>query len=353
MRLSSSFGHSEIFLEKLVERPKHIEVQIVGDKFGNIVHLFERDCSIQRRHQKVVELAPAVGISERTKKSLYSMALKIANHVGYHGLGTVEFLVDESGDGYFLEVNPRVQVEHTVTEVITGIDLIQASILIAADRKLNHPAINIKNQDAVTQTGVAIQCRITTEDPKNNFAPDTGTIIAYRPSAGFGIRLDEGLGTSGGNITPHYDSLLVKVISNGHDLLAASKKMARSLAEFRIRGVTTNIQLLQKIVTHREFLSGEFTTDFLGKNIDLFDFKKPRDRATKLLRYVGEATVNNPSSVDKQMRSNIVHAPKVDFSRVDEELLNTNVEENAKSVFDKLGAEELKKMDQKLIRNFY
>jgi pyruvate carboxylase len=339
----SSFGHSEIFLEKMVVRPKHIEIQIVGDNFGNIVHLFERDCSIQRRHQKVVELAPAIGINESTKNSLYEMALKIANHVNYQGLGTVEFLVDESGEGYFLEVNPRVQVEHTVTEVITGIDLIQASILIAADRAISHPAIGIKDQDSITQNGVAIQCRITTENPKNNFAPDTGTIIAYRPSAGFGIRLDEGLGTSGGNITPHYDSLLVKVTSSGHDLLAASRKMARSLAEFRIRGVSTNIPLLQKIAVNKEFLSGKFTTDFLEKNTELFEFKKPKDRATKLLRYVGEAIVNNPSSVDKQLRPSLSGAPKVDMKKVDSDLILPSSTVNAKQVFDKEGVEGLKK----------
>lgn len=344
----SSFGYSEIFLEKMVVKPKHIEVQILGDKFGNIVHLFERDCSIQRRHQKVVELAPAVGISDETKKSLYEMALKIAQKVNYQGLGTVEFLVDASGQGYFLEVNPRVQVEHTVTEVVTGIDLIQASIMVAADRPITHPAIGIKDQESIKLKGVAIQCRITTEDPKNNFAPDTGTIIAYRPSAGFGIRLDEGLGTSGGKITPNYDSLLVKVTSFGHDLLAASRKMARSLAEFRIRGVSTNIPLLQKIVVHEEFQSGQFTTDFLVKNKDLFEFRKPKDRATKLLKYVGEAIVNNPAGVDKNLRPKVLTAPKVDLKKLDSDLLDSqkaraSSHQCAKQIFDKSGVEGLKK----------
>lgn len=337
----SSFGYAEIFLEKMVVSPKHIEVQILGDKFGNIVHLFERDCSIQRRHQKVVEVAPAVGISNEVKSKLYDMALKIARHVGYQGLGTVEFLVDQSGEGYFLEVNPRVQVEHTVTEVVTGVDLIQASILVAAGRKLSHASIGIDSQESVSLRGVAIQCRITTEDPKNNFAPDTGTIIAYRPSAGFGIRLDEGLGTSGGFITPHYDSLLVKVTSSGKDLLAASRKMARSLAEFRIRGVSTNIPLLQKIVVHPEFQSGKFNVDFLVKNKELFVFKEPRDRATKLLRYLGETIVNNPLDADKDLRPK-----RIDFSITDKllserNLTNTQRPPTAKQVFDQSGAKGL------------
>ena len=334
----------------MVVRPKHIEVQILGDKSGNIVHLYERDCSIQRRHQKVVEIAPAIGISDKTRESLYEMALKIANHVNYHGLGTVEFLVDESGEGYFLEVNPRVQVEHTVTEIITGVDLIQASILVAADRKITHPAIGIKDQQSIRKNGVAIQCRITTEDPKNNFAPDTGTIIAYRPSAGFGIRLDEGLGTSGGNITPHYDSLLVKVTSTGHDMHAASRKMARSLAEFRIRGVSTNIPLLQKIVVHEEFLSSQFTTDFLAKNKELYEFKQPKDRATKLLKYVGEAIVNNPSAVDKDLRPKIDVGSKLSISEVIKSTEKKTIV-NAKSVFDSSGSEGLVKWihDQKQV----
>ncbi|MEZ4743973.1 MAG: biotin carboxylase N-terminal domain-containing protein [Bdellovibrionota bacterium] len=207
----SNFGKAELYLEKKVISPRHIEVQILGDQSGHIVHLFERDCSIQRRHQKVVEVAPALGLSESTRASIREQAVKLAKHVGYVGIGTIEFLVDKNEVSYFLEVNPRVQVEHTVTEMITSIDLIQASILVAAGCKLADEKIGIKSQECVKVNGAAIQCRITTEDPLNNFAPDTGRIIAYRPAAGFGIRLDGGHGTSGGVVTPYYDSLLVKV----------------------------------------------------------------------------------------------------------------------------------------------
>lgn len=291
---TTSFGRADLYLEKTIVDPKHIEVQILGDEYGQIVHLFERDCSIQRRNQKIVEVAPAIGISEATRQELYGYALKIANHVGYVGLGTVEFLVEPSGKVYFLEVNPRIQVEHTVTEMITGIDLVHASILVAAGEPLNHPLIGIKAQDQIMLRGAAIQCRLTTEDPTNNFAPDTGEIIAFRPGSGFGIRLDEGQATAGGIITPYYDSLLVKVISWAMDLPAAAAKMHRSLSEFRIRGIRHNIPLLKNVVSHPEFLASRMTTSFFDRHPEVFQFTKTRDRATKMLRYLADVTVNNP-----------------------------------------------------------
>jgi pyruvate carboxylase len=290
----TSFGRADLYLEKMIVDPKHIEVQIVGDEHGNVVHLFERDCSIQRRNQKVIEVAPALGISQETKDRIYKYSLDIAKQVNYSGLGTVEFLVDKTGNAYFLEVNPRIQVEHTVTEMITGIDLVQTSILVAQGETLDHPKIGIPNQESLVIRGAAIQCRITTEDPGNNFAPDTGQIIAYRPACGFGIRLDEGQATAGGVVTPHYDSLLVKVIAFARDMDSAAAKMFRSLSEFRIRGVKHNIALLKNVIRHPVFQSSQMNTGFLTQYPELFKTQRQRDRATKMLRYIGEATVNNP-----------------------------------------------------------
>jgi pyruvate carboxylase len=290
----TSFGRADLYLEKMVVSPKHIEVQIVGDEHGKIVHLFERDCSIQRRHQKIVEVAPALGISDETRQAVFDYALQLARHVRYAGLGTVEFLVGADGAPYFLEVNPRIQVEHTVTEMVTGIDLVQTSILIAAGERLDHPRIGIKSQEGLVCRGAAIQCRVTTEDPLNDFAPDTGEIIAYRPGAGFGIRLDEGQATAGGVVTPFYDSLLVKVTAYAMDLDAAAAKMQRSLSEFRIRGIRHNIPLLRNVVRHEEFLSSRMTTSFFDQHPEVFAIQRPRDRATKLLRYLADVTVNNP-----------------------------------------------------------
>ena len=253
----ANFGVNQVYLEKTIVKPKHIEVQILADNFGNVVHLFERDCSIQRRNQKVVEVAPALGVSTKTCESLYEQAVKCAKHVNYQGLGTVEFLVDQNEDTYFLEVNPRIQVEHTVTEVITGVDLMQASILLAANMPMSCNLIGIENQESIEKKGAAIQCRITTEDPLNSFAPDTGSIMAYRPAAGFGIRLDEGHGTTGGEVTPHFDSLLVKVTAFSPSLPAAARKMFRSLSEFRIRGVKHNIRLLKNIMKNSDFLASK------------------------------------------------------------------------------------------------
>lgn len=328
----TSFGQSEIYIEKTIVDPKHIEVQIMGDSEGKIVHLFERDCSIQRRHQKVVEIAPAFGIQEQTRSRLLNDAINLARHVGYIGVGTIEFLVDQSENVYFLEVNPRLQVEHTVTEMITGIDIVQSSIMLAAGRSLTHPAIGIQDQNDIQKRGVAIQCRITTEDPQNNFSPDTGKILAYRPAQGFGIRLDEGLGTSGGLVTPHYDSLLVKVTAHSLDLYGATRKMKRALSEFRIRGVKHNIPLLSKIISHPLLVEGSFTTNFLTKNTEVMTFEQPRDRATKLLRFIADVTINNPHNLeDKTIRGEVITEPPKQLN------LKRKDSQTAKELLDKHG----------------
>ncbi|MEF3255442.1 MAG: ATP-grasp domain-containing protein, partial [Deferribacterales bacterium] len=232
-----SFGKSDLILEKYIENPKHIEIQLLADKHGNIVHLYERDCSIQRRHQKIVEIAPSINLPENTLKKLYNDSIKIGKESDLISAATVEYLMDSQGNHYFLEVNPRIQVEHTVTEQITGIDIVQAQILIAQGEPLNHKTIGIESQNSIIKHGYAIQCRVTTEDPENNFLPDTGEIEAYRIATGFGIRLDAGNGFAGAKIIPHYDSLLVKVISYAITFEQAAKKMNRALSEFRIRGV--------------------------------------------------------------------------------------------------------------------
>lgn len=299
---ATSFGQGSVYIEKTIINPKHIEVQIAGDKHGQIVHLFERDCSVQRRHQKVVEVAPALGLGEQTKEQLYREALALAKSVNYQGLGTVEFLVDGEGKAYFLEVNPRIQVEHTVTEMVTGVDLVQASIVIAAGRSLSHPAIGINSQDTISSRGVAIQCRITTEDPQTDFAPDTGRILAYRPALGFGIRLDGGTATTGAEILPFYDSLLVKVTAFGLDFYGAARKMLRSLREFRIRGVKTNIPLLVNIISHPKFYNASYTTNFFTEHPELFKFPVPRDRATKMLKYLADVTINDPHELPSKQR---------------------------------------------------
>ena len=294
---TAAFGRGAMFCEKFVEDAKHIEVQLLADSRGNCVHLFERDCSVQRRHQKVVEVAPAVALGEQTREALYQAALRIASTCGYTNAGTVEFLVGKDG-WYFIEVNPRLQVEHTVTEMITGRDLVQAQIRVAEGRALSDPHIGIPNQAALTRTGYALQCRITTEDPTNGFAPDTGKISAYRSAAGFGIRLDAGTGGAGTQITGDYDSMIVKVTAWALDFQAAAAKAHRSLREFRIRGVKTNIPFLEKTVTHPTFLRGECTTRFVDLTPELLEFPKRKDRASKLLRALGSVVVNGPHGVD-------------------------------------------------------
>ncbi|AEI15428.1 pyruvate carboxylase [Flexistipes sinusarabici DSM 4947] len=292
-----AFGKDGIIIEKYIKNPKHIEVQLLADKFGNTFHLYERDCSIQRRHQKVIEIAPSINIPKDTLDKLYEDSVNIGKRANLVSAATVEFLVDEKGKHYFLEVNPRIQVEHTVTELITGVDIVQAQIFIAAGEKLSYPLIGLNKQSDVYKHGFAIQSRVTTEDPENQFMPDTGEIEAYRTAAGFGVRLDAGNGFAGAVISPHYDSLLVKVSSWATTLEQAARKMDRALKEFRIRGVKTNIQFLENVVMHEDFIKGTFSTNFVDNTPALYRFKEQRDRATKALKFLANNIVNNPSGV--------------------------------------------------------
>ena len=268
-----AFGIDDIFIEKYLEKPKHIEVQVMGDKYGNIVHLYERDCSIQRRHQKVVEFTPAFALTEEQRQKICADAIKIAKAVNYRNAGTLEFLVDKNGDHYFIEMNPRIQVEHTITEMTTGIDLVQTQILVAQGYRLDSPEINIKSQDDIKPKGFAIQCRVTTEDPANNFAPDTGKIDVYQTSSGFGIRLDGGNGFAGAEITPYYDSLLVKVIASGRTFADTATKMSRVLGETKITGVKTNIPFLLNVMNNEEFMQGTCDTSFIAEHPELLNFR--------------------------------------------------------------------------------
>ncbi|MCH3882845.1 MULTISPECIES: pyruvate carboxylase [Tenacibaculum] len=295
----NAFGDDTVFLEKFVENPKHIEIQIVADNYGNTVHLFERDCSVQRRYQKVIEFAPSFDLAQETKDALYKYAIDICKAVNYNNIGTVEFLVDDDGSIYFIEVNPRVQVEHTVTEVVTNIDLIKTQLFIAGGYKLADQQIKIPNQEAVKVNGYALQCRITTEDPQNDFKPDYGEITTYRSASGFGIRLDAGSVYQGAIISPFFDSMLVKVTANSRTLDGACRKIRRALAEFRIRGVKTNMPFLDNILQHETFRKGEVTVNFIKQNPDLFIFKAPRNRATKLVTYLGDVIVNGNPDVKK------------------------------------------------------
>lgn len=294
-----AFGVDDLFIEKYLEKPKHIEVQVLGDKFGNIVHLHERDCSIQRRHQKVVEYTPAFSISEEKRNEICNDALKIANSVNYRSAGTLEFLVDTHGNHYFIEMNPRIQVEHTVTEMVTGIDIVQSQILIAEDYALSSPEIGISSQEDVKINGYSIQCRITTEDPSNNFAPDTGKIEEYRTGSGFGIRLDGGNGFSGAIISPYYDSLLVKNISWSRSFKDAIKKSIRAVEETRITGVKTNIGFLINVLNHPTFLKGECNTSFIEENPELISVSPQADEESRLLKFIGEKVVNETNGVKR------------------------------------------------------
>ncbi len=288
-----AFGSDEIFVEKFVERARHIEVQLLGDAHGNLLHLFERDCSVQRRHQKVVEIAPAPNLAPAVRQALCDAALKIGNQVGYSCAGTVEFLVDaDTQEFYFIEVNPRIQVEHTVTEEVTGVDIVKAQILIAQGARLDSPEIVLPNQQAVHTTGFAIQCRVTTEDPANGFLPDYGKVEHYRSASGMGIRLDAGTVFSGAVISPFYDSLLVKVTARGQRYIDAARRMERCLSEFRVRGVKTNIPFLLNLIKHATFLEGRCTTRFIDHAKELFEFSERKDRATKLLNYIADVIVN-------------------------------------------------------------
>ncbi|KNH19890.1 pyruvate carboxylase [Priestia megaterium] len=330
----AAFGNDEVYVEKLVENPKHIEVQILGDEQGNVVHLYERDCSVQRRHQKVVEVAPSVSIDEDLRLRICEAAVQLMEKVQYINAGTVEFLVS-GNDFYFIEVNPRVQVEHTITEMITGIDIVQSQILIADGYALHSKEVSIPAQDQIHVHGYAIQSRVTTEDPLNNFMPDTGKIMAYRSGGGFGVRLDTGNSFQGAVITPYYDSLLVKVTTWALTFDQAASKMVRNLKEFRIRGIKTNIPFLENVVKHDKFLTGAYDTSFIDTTPELFVFPKRKDRGTKMLTYIGNVTVNGFPGVSEKKKPIFTkpRVPSVDISKP--------IQNGTKQILDEKGAEGL------------
>ncbi|MDQ6600682.1 pyruvate carboxylase [Bacillus salipaludis] len=328
----AAFGNDEVYIEKFVENPKHIEVQILGDQDGNIVHLYERDCSVQRRHQKVVEVAPSLSVPEDLRSSICEAAVHLMKNVSYLNAGTVEFLVTDD-EFFFIEVNPRVQVEHTITEMITGIDIVQSQILLADGYSLHSREVGIPKQEEIQVHGFAIQSRVTTEDPLNNFMPDTGRIMAYRSGGGFGVRLDAGNGFQGAVITPYYDSLLVKVTTWALTFDQAAAKMVRNLKEFRIRGIRTNIPFLEKVVKHEKFLKGEYNTSFIDSTPELFVFPKPKDRGTKMLSYIGNVTVNGFPGVAKKDKP-LFEKPRVPKIHPLEPIPN-----GTKQILDKKGPE--------------
>src|SRR5688572_18873717 len=308
-----AFGNPAVFLERYVPRAKHLEVQILGDHHKQVLHLHERDCSVQRRHQKVVEVAPSVGLDEKVRLDLCEAAVRMAREVGYDNAGTIEFLYDlDRKEWFFIEMNPRIQVEHTVTEVITGIDLVRSQILVAQGYPLFGPELDLPPQDKIVRNGYAVQCRITTEDPENKFTPDYGKILTYRSAAGFGIRLDGGMGDAGSVITPFYDSLLVKVTASGRSLPLALQRMDRALREFRIRGVKTNIPFLENVIANDIFRTGLATTTLIDTTPELLAFKPRRDRATKLLNFLGDVIVNgNPQAKGRAVKAQaIISIPK-------------------------------------------
>jgi len=304
-----AFGIDDIFIERYLESPKHIEVQVLGDNYGNIVHLYERDCSIQRRHQKVIEFTPALAISEEQRKAMCEDAIKIARSVNYRSAGTVEFLLDNQGNHYFIEMNPRIQVEHTVTEIVTGIDIVQSQILIAQGYKLNSEQIGIPRQSAIKVRGYAIQCRVTTEDPTNSFAPDTGKIDVYRTGAGYGIRLDGGNGYTGSIISPYYDSLLVKITSSSRTFEDAINKSKRAIRETVIGGVKTNEMFLLNVLSHPKFINGQCDTGFLDSTPELFDITPREDHEANILKFIGEKVVNESKGIKKDY--DVPRVPKI------------------------------------------
>ena len=307
----NAFGDDTMFLEKYVEDPKHIEVQIVADNHGAIRHLFERDCSVQRRHQKVVEVAPSHNLSANVKQDLYRYALAIAKEVNYNNIGTVEFLVDKKGAIYFIEVNPRIQVEHTVTEMVTGIDLVKTQLFVAGGYKLADKQIKIYDQESLATYGFALQCRLTTEDPENNFTPDYGTITTYRSASGMGIRLDAGSIYQAYSVSPFFDSMLVKVSAHGRTLDGATRKMVRALKEFRIRGVKTNIHFLQNVIQHETFKEGKANVNFIKNTPALFKIKLPQDRTSKVVAYLGEIIVNGNPDVKFIDKKKVFRSAKI------------------------------------------
>lgn len=330
----NAFGDDTVFLEKFVENPKHIEIQIVADLHGNMVHLYERDCSVQRRYQKVIEFAPSVGLPAETKQSLYNYAITICKAVDYNNIGTVEFLVDEDGSIYFIEVNPRIQVEHTVTEMITNIDLVKTQIFIAGGYKLSDQQIKIRDQESIHISGYALQCRITSEDPLNDFKPDYGVVTTYRSASGMGIRLDAGSIYQGVSISPFFDSLLVKASALSRTLDGSCRKMRRALAEFRIRGIQTNMAFLDNILKHPSFREGKVTVNFIKNEPKLFEITEPRNRANKLLEYLGETIVNGNPDVKHINPNHIFSKPNVPEFPV-----NDAYPKGTKDLLTKLGPE--------------
>jgi pyruvate carboxylase len=315
-----AFGNPAVFLEKYIPRAKHIEVQVLGDRHGNVLHLHERDCSVQRRHQKVVEIAPSVELDDRVRHELCDASARIAKEIGYDNAGTIEFLYDlDTKDWFFIEMNPRIQVEHTVTEQITGIDLVRSQILIAQGAKLHGSELALPKQDAIPRMGYAVQCRVTTEDPENKFTPNYGKIITFRAAEGFGIRLDAGMGDTGAVITPFYDSLLVKITATGQTFEMALDRMDRALREFRIRGVKTNIPFLENVIHFPIFREGQATTTMIDTSPQLFEFKPRRDRATKLLQFLGNVIVNgNPHAKGYKPSAPLEPAPLPSWDRKQE-----------------------------------
>jgi pyruvate carboxylase len=318
-----AFGNDDIFMEKFLEQPKHIEVQILGDNYGNIVHLYERDCSIQRRHQKVVEFTPAFSLNSGQREQICADAVKIAKQVNYRSAGTVEFLLDREGRHYFIEMNPRIQVEHTVTEMVTGIDIVQSQILIAQGYRLDSDEVAIPSQESVRPRGYAIQCRVTTEDPANNFAPDTGKITVYRTGSGYGIRLDGGNGYTGSVISPYYDSLLVKITSHSRTFMDAINKAKRSIKELVIAGVKTNDGFLLNVLSHPDFINGRCTTDFIETTPELFNIAPRDDSEIKILTYLGEKAVNETKGMTNEYDvPRIPHIPEVRGLRGTKQILD-------------------------------
>ena len=328
----AAFGDDRVYVEKLIVEPKHIEVQIIGDQHGHVVHLHERDCSIQRRHQKVVEVAPAFALPQETRDAICQAAVKLMKNVSYVGAGTVEFLVTPDGSFYFIEVNPRIQVEHTITEVITGVDIVHTQIRVAEGYALDDPKIGITSQDMIRCQGTAIQCRITTEDPANGFMPDTGELMVYRSGGGFGVRLDAGNAFTGAIVTPYYDSLLVKATTYGLTHEETVSKMLRTLHEFRIRGVKTNIPFLINVLEHPDFQKGDYSVNFIDAHPELFNLKPARDRGTKLMRYIADVTVNGYTGKGKE--------DKPDFAPIQmPPALKEAPKAGTKQKFDQLGPE--------------
>ena len=336
-----AFGDDDVYVERCIMNPKHIEVQIMGDEYGHIVHLFERDCSIQRRHQKVIEMAPAWSLPEGLRKEICDAAVKLMKNVKYVNAGTCEFLVDQDEKHfYFIEVNPRVQVEHTVTELITDIDIVKSQILIAEGYSLEDPVIGIGRQEEITHHGMAIQCRITTEDPQNQFMPDTGKIIAYRSGGGPGIRLDAGTAYTGAVITPYYDSLLVKVTAYARTPIDAIGRMQRCLNEFRISGVKTNIYFLQNMLATGDFQKGLCDVNYIDRHPELLiDPHDVSDRGTKLLAYIGDVTINGYAGAGHQDKPDFAPVPVLDAS-------HEEAPRGTKQLLDELGPEKFAKWVQ-------